>query len=446
MNFVFPEGVYADVRIEHVFSTNISFMFRDLEECRERSYSAAFIRVFDGNRWYYSSTSDIEAIQKEINTLAGFASKNNDIHKSKIYENFSSHKGETLAYANSKVSDAALDEKIKLLQSMMPFVENNEYIKLWNIRYLDEYKVKEFYNSKGANLKFDFQRCGYSCGFQMVSGDRHFRESFQRGRANFNDLFGFETEIAEKINEACEYLLNSVPVEPGTYSVILAPIVTGVFAHECFGHKSESDFMVGDEEAKKEWVLGKKLGSEELSIIETGTVSGGGYVPYDDEGNKAGVNYLVKNGVLTGRLHNSASAADLGEPVTGNGRAISYEYEPIVRMTTTYIDKGGKTLEQLIKETDKGILVNNCFHGSGMSTFTIAPSLAYYIKDGKIAEPVRISVISGNVFEALSNIDGISDKVELLSFVTGGCGKMEQYPLSVGFGGPHIRVKNMNVQ
>ena len=84
-------------------------------------------------------------------------------------------------------------------------------------------------------------------------------------------------------------------------------------------------------------------------------------------------------------------------------------------------------------------------HGSGLSTFTIAPSLAYFIKDGKVAGPAQISVISGSVFDTFGKIDAISDKVELLSFVGGGCGKMEQHPLPVGFGGPYVRVREMSV-
>jgi TldD protein len=156
--------------------------------------------------------------------------------------------------------------------------------------------------------------------------------------------------------------------------------------------------------------------------------------------------HIIKNGILTGRLHNSDSAADLDEWVTGNSRAISFEYEPVVRMTTTYIDKGSKTYDELIAETENGIILMDLMHGSGMSTFTIAPSYAYYIKNGKIDKPVRISVVTGNVFEALSDIDGISDKVDMHSFVGGGCGKMGQWPLPVGFGGPYIRVKNMQVQ
>jgi len=171
-----------------------------------------------------------------------------------------------------------------------------------------------------------------------------------------------------------------------------------------------------------------------------------GYTPYDDEGIPATKTYLVKNGILAGRLHSAVSAADLDETVTGNARAMSFEYEPIVRMTTTYIDNGDKTVEELISSTENGVYVKNIMHGSGMSTFTLAPSLAYYVKNGKISKPVRISVVSGSVFEALSNVDGIADDREMMAFVTGGCGKMAQFPLSVGFGGPHIRIQNMQVQ
>ena len=81
-----------------------------------------------------------------------------------------------------------------------------------------------------------------------------------------------------------------------------------------------------------------------------------------------------------------------------------------------------------------------------MSKFTIAPSVAYEIVDGKISSPVKISVITGDVFTTLGLINGLSDKVELLSFVTGGCGKMEQSGLPVGFGGPYVRVSEMFVQ
>ena len=47
---------------------------------------------------------------------------------------------------------------------------------------------------------------------------------------------------------------------------------------------------------------------------------------------------------------------------------------------------------------------------------------------------------------SISLVDGLSDEKEIFSFVTGGCGKMEQAPLNVGFGGPYVRISKMRVQ
>ena len=69
-----------------------------------------------------------------------------------------------------------------------------------------------------------------------------------------------------------------------------------------------------------------------------------------------------------------------------------------------------------------------------MSTFTIAPNKAYMIRNGKLAEPVRISVVTGSVMHTLHEIDGLTKDVKVCSLSTGGCGKMEQWPLRVAFG------------
>jgi len=204
--------------------------------------------------------------------------------------------------------------------------------------------------------------------------------------------------------------------------------------------------MVGDETMKAEWALGKIIGRDLLTIVDDGLVPGNGYTPYDDEGTKGKKTYIVKNGKLTGRLHSAATSAALEEPLTGNARAVNFQFEPIVRMTTTYIEKGDRPLKDIIAEIDKGIYVETIRHGSGMSTFTMTPSRAYMIENGRITTPVKVSVITGSVFETLAEVDAVSQEFELLSFIGGGCGKMEQYPLPVGFGGPYIRVRKLNVQ
>lgn len=444
--FKFPENLYTDVRIEEVFETNITFTLGKISEYKIRNYKAAFIRVFDGDRWFYSSTSDLDGIQNEIKKLSKMAKPNDKINDNQIVKKMEVNSGTFLKFKDNDISKVSEEDKLNLLKGMFPQVCENKYIKMWTAKYVDCRKVKEFFSSKGSNIKFDTQRCGFSMGFVMSEGDKKLNESYQKGSYCFEDLKGKNDELKKYINK-CEYfLLNSKPVEKGTYTVILSPLAAGVFAHESFGHKSESDFMIGDETMKKEWALGKKVGADILTIVDDGNVLGSGYTPFDDEGNRAKKTYLIKDGVLAGRLHSSSTAAILEEDLTGNARSINFEYEPIVRMTTTYIGAGNETKEELIGKVKNGIYIETIKHGSGLSTFTMAPSLSYIIRDGKIAEPVNISVVTGNVFKTLSEIDGVSNELELLSFVMGGCGKMEQFPLPVGFGGPYVRVNNLNVQ
>lgn len=443
----FPAGFYTDVRIEDVFETLIVVTLGEIEEFKDKRYTAAFIRLYDGQRWFFSATTDIDGIQREIDALAGMASPAPAIDEDPVVARFEANQGEHLAFAGSDdVATIPKETKYDLLSGYLPLVQSQNLVVTWTGQYADRRAVKTFLSSKGADLKFDTQRAGVWLSFNLADGEKRFTESLSRGANRFLDLRGLEGEIAELYQESVRFLQAAVDVVPGTYTTVLSPEAAGIFAHESFGHKSEADFMLGDEMMQQEWRLGKLVGSPILSIVDDGNEWGTGYTPFDDEGTRAQKTWLIDKGALKGRLHNGTTAAHLGEQLTGNGRAVSFEFEPLVRMTTTYVDRGDLTFDELLAPMEEGILVKTVNHGSGMSTFTLAPSLAYMIRGGKVAEPVRISVVTGNVFTALSEIDGLTDKVELLSPARGGCGKMEQYPLPVGFGGPWVRVKALNVQ
>ena len=443
----FPKGFYADVRIEDVFETAISVTNSNLDEKKEKEYEAAFIRLFDGNRWFYASTTDTSNVQNEIDKLAEMAEINDNISEHPIVKKFQVNEGEFYKFQEEEnIREIDLDQKYNVISDYFDIVKENQYVKLWKADYVDMNIRKSFFSSKGSKLFFDYQKVGYRIGWQLADGEKRFDESFDVASNTFEPIKNKEDNLKKKLDKSIHFLKNAESVEPGKYTVVLSPLAAGVFAHESFGHKSESDFMIGDKTMREEWKIGKKVGSDILNIVDDGNLNGNGFVPFDDEGSRAEETHLIKEGKLAGRLHSVETAVDLNEELTGNARAKDFEFEPIVRMTNTYIKEGNKTFDELISEIDEGILIDTISHGSGMSTFTIAPRMAYYIKDGKIDKPVKISVVTGNVFETLNEIDGLSDKLEILSFTLGGCGKMEQFPLPVGFGGPYVRVKNLNVQ
>lgn len=442
----YPPNIYTEVRAEDVFSTRINFKNYELFENKTKKDKGVIVRVFDGKIWYCSSTTDIGTIQQEIDSLAKMTSPTGNVSDHPAIKLMEINRGIELEFRNESAESIPNHEKINLLSAYVNAVKDIEEVKKSEISYFDRYTVKQITTSKGTDVTFDIQNIGIILRYTVVAKGTPFSNVINICGTCLDDITGKTQQVKDCIEKDIAYVREAVPVEPGTYTCILSPMASGVFAHESFGHKSESDFMVGDETMKKEWCLGKKVGSDILNIIDDGTIKGSGYTLYDDEGNKARNNYIIRNGILSGRLHSSSTAAALAESVTGNARAMNFEFTPMVRMTTTYIGAGTLTKEELFAGVKRGVFIEDIRHGSGMSTFTIAPAKAYMIRDGKIAEPVKVAVITGNVMATLNQIDGLSNEVTLLSFGSGGCGKMEQYPLPVGFGGPYVRVNGIHVQ
>lgn len=442
----FRDDLYADVRVERRFTTKITYLNGDVKEMNELDVTRAFIRVFDGNMWYYSSTTNVCDLQNELDSLCAFAKPNPKISENPVVKAFEVNKDKKIVFADDCVDKIPLSDKAKLISDVLPMIKG-DYVSVVTGIYLDRYSRFNFKSSKGADIEYDYQTSGYSFIVQFADKDNNFRHNFSDCKTFFKDLVITPEKVKDFLSESENFLLHAKPLEKaGVYPVILSPLATGIFAHESFGHKSEADFMLGDETMKKEWAIGKKVGSDILSIVDEGGVFGSGYAPYDDEGTKCSETYLIKDGVLTGRLHSVSTAVELGEKPTGNARAVNCDFEPIVRMTTTHVKGGSSTFDELVKGVKHGYFIKDVSHGSGMSTFTIAPTICYEIVDGKIGDPVKIAVITGDVFKTLSLVDGLSKEYEILCFVTGGCGKMEQYPLPVGMGGPYMRVKEMGVQ
>lgn len=443
--FIFSEGFYADIRIEDRYTVSISYLNDDLRECTETNIKKAFIRVYDGKMWYYSSTSDLDNIQQALDGLYKNAIYNSDISNDKTVKKFEANNASVFKFQNDSLKEIHLQDKVGLLQEGKAYFLGAKNLKMLMSSYTDRYSYYEFYSSKGANIKYDFQYCAAAFVPTFADGDNKFDDIIGECKPYFSQLKLSENDIKEFIKE-CNLFLSAKEAAKGLFPVILSPMAAGVFAHESFGHKSEADFMLGDDKMTKEWALGKQVASELLSIVDTGKDIGMGYVPFDDEGTRARKNYLIKDGTLCGRLHSAETAAEFSEEVTGNCRAMNTDYEPIVRMTKTYIEGGKSTFMELVGRIECGYFIKSIKHGSGMSTFTIAPARAYEIKDGRIGDPVKIAVITGNVFETLGLIDGISKEVESGKIGFGGCGKMEQYPLNVDMAGPYVSVKKMNIQ
>ncbi|HIC86201.1 MAG TPA: TldD/PmbA family protein, partial [Desulfobacterales bacterium] len=270
-----------------------------------------------------------------------------------------------------------------------------------------------FMSSLGSKVKVETTIIGVSHGSVARVNGRMERVSYSNSkcagfefieRENWNN---FTMDISKLALEA----VNAKTPPPGTYTVVVDPDVIGLMLHEAFGHASEGD-LVASGESVLYGMLGKKVASELVTIIDEGVVKDGYFHPYDDEGIKKEKTIIVENGILKNYIHSTTSATLLEAKSTGNGRAQDFENLPIVRQTNYYMAPGNYSFEELIEDIDFGIYIKGKGAGGGqvevgMGTFTFSVGPSKIIRKGELAETVRGVVISGLILETLKTIDAV---------------------------------------
>jgi len=275
-------------------------------------------------------------------------------------------------------------------------------------------------------------------------------ETVQTGRETtgsrkaFEDLLGLDSQVLSAAHRAVDSLALP-PVKGGAYTVVIDPILSGLFVHEAFGHLSEADMAYENPDLLEVMSLGRRFGPANLQIFDGAHPAGhrGSYF-YDDEGTPATTTQLIQDGVLVGRLHSRETAGKLDEQPTGNARCLNYHYPPIVRMTNTWIERGNTPVNDLFSDIEEGVYARNWLGGmTNGEMFTFAAGEAWMIRNGEIAEPVRDVNLSGNAFKTLADIEAIGD--DFFWDESGGCGKGGQSGLPVGCGGPSLRIRDVVV-
>lgn len=154
-------------------------------------------------------------------------------------------------------------------------------------------------------------------------------------------------------------------LHPGKYRVIFGPVVTGVLAHEAFGHSQEADTCARGR--SKAWELhktGERVGNDQATILNNPAIYRMGDAPYaawgsyffDEEGWLASEQVLLDRGYLKAPMTNLTSAIRLEIPRTANGKRESFANGVYTRQTNTYFSAGDQTLDQLMSQLGDGYL------------------------------------------------------------------------------------------
>ncbi len=258
----------------------------------------------------------------------------------------------------------------------------------------------------------------------------------------------FESENPEALAReaarvACAQL-RAAPAPPGTFTVVLSSRAGGTMVHEACGHGLEADFV---EKGFSVYAgkLGQRVASERITVVDDATLPGKrGSYGMDDEGFPGQRTVLVERGILRGLLHSRETARRMGQRPTGNGRRESYRHLPLPRMSNTLILPGDDDPEAILASVEDGIFVAEMGGGEVdivSGNFVFHCTEAYRIRNGRIAEPVRDAILTGNGPEVLSRIDRVGSD---LGFQVGTCGK-EGQGVPVADAQPTLRIPGIVV-
>jgi len=430
---------YVEIRFEESRTTSIVYRGESLEEISRAYSSGGNIRALARGSWGFVSFVRLENLRQKV----ALAVEEARLASRELFKLFPTEPVVDTVSPELKrdAAAASLATKKELLDQYNDILLSSPKIQTSRINYRDARRKVVFASSEGSYI----EQAKPDLAVRLTAIARQNNELQQAGLSmgspgEFSVVQGLHERAGEVAKRAAA-LLSAPQLKGGEYTVVVDPILAGVFAHEAFGHLSESDFVYQNENLRRVMTLGKKFGGKHLNIVDDPTIPGlRGSYKYDDEGTATRRTCLISEGVLEGRLHSRETAAKMEEKATGNARAINHRFAPIVRMSNTFIEPGNASFQELVGDIEEGVYVKDWYGGTtSLEMFTFSAGEVYMIRQGRVAELLRPVVLTGNVFTTLENIDAIGNDLEMNQ--GGGCGKGGQYPLPVSNGSPHIRIR-----
>ncbi|WP_406658335.1 TldD/PmbA family protein [Methanolobus sp. ZRKC2] len=213
--------------------------------------------------------------------------------------------------------------------------------------------------------------------------------------------------IGKNAAELADNSKNSISIEPQKTSVILHPFAFSDLIGNAFMPSIDADNV---QKGRSNLIgrIGENIATEKLSIIDDGLLEGGIETGRsDDEGVPSQKTTIIENGVFKSYLYDSYTAGKDNVKSTGNASRSSYFSTPSVGPRNFIIDYPGT---DIIGETDEGVMVNTVIGAHTANSisgdFSVEARNAFTIKDGKIDKPIKSLMISGNIFDMLTKMNG----------------------------------------
>lgn len=308
----------------------------------------------------------------------------------------------------------SLQEKINLLIDLekKTLALDSRIKKIGYCQYVETQRIVNIINSKGVDLVRNYSFITLVCG---ALGE-------QDGLTNVGYAHQIEVnfkaldvdKLAKETCEKCVSGLGAGSVATNGYPVVFdSEVATDIL--EAF-QSVFSGFAAMKNMTMLNGKKGEKVFGENITLIDDPFCDNAVIkVAFDDEAVPCTKRNIVENGVFTGFIHSLKTAKFFNENYTGNGFRRGNQIVPMP--TNLVLVPGVYSKEQLFEGVSEGVYITSVggLH-AGLNvvagTFNLQSS-GYMIRDGKLAEPVTLFVVSGNFYEMMNNVEKIGNDAPL---------------------------------
>src|ERR1700686_4386552 len=324
-----------------------------------------------------------------------------------------------------------------------------------------------FASSEGADIHQTKYTTGVGYAAHAFAGNEIQKRSYPTSYGGQWQNKGYELigelkllENARRVGEEAVALLKAEQCPEGVFNIILDGSQLGLQIHESVGHPIELDRVLGMEAnfAGTSFLTLDKLrtlryGSDLVNIVADARQEHGpglGTFAFDEEGVPAQSTDIIKDGQFRGYLSNRETAHLIGlKRSSGTMRNESWNRLPIIRMTNISLKPGTWNFDDLIADTDDGILMETNRSWSiddRRYQFQFSTKLGWEIKGGKKTRMLKNPSYSGITTEFWNSCDAICSRNHWALWGTPNCGKGQpMQTMGTGHGAAPARFRNVKI-
>ncbi len=440
---------YAAALISNASGVLISDNGNEQKASEETPSRGVVFTGYDGGAFVEYATSDLapDALARNVRQWAG-AVRRQPGGPPIINGGYATIVGaQTRTFSTPMVTDPAtvpLTEKLAMVRDLQQRAQARDSRIVQAAAQYSDRAQETTYIGRGRNLHQNVSRVQLALLIAVSDGGQvryHFVQNSGTGGYELAQVS--DAEISATAETALR-LLTAERITPGEYDIVTDPSISGVIAHECFGHGVELDLFPKGR-ARAAQYLNQQVAAPNVQMYDNPALAGaiGAYF-FDDEGEIARPTQILRNGVLTRPISDFASATYAPGIHTANGRRQDFSRKVYARMSNTFFaaDPAGPAPADLIAVVERGVYLRQA--ESGMEdpmgwgvqvTAHYGEELANGALTGRLFAPVGVS---GYVPDLLQSVNGIGSDFGLFA---GTCGKGHKEFVITSCGGPHMRMK-----